>query len=300
VSETAVRIGVVASALSSDPRQAPARSRAAGFTGIQFDAVSPALDVTTLSQTGRREFQHVLRSSDQQLIGLRLDASRIGFVDLDRLLDRATAVMEAAKGLAAPLVCAELGALPEPAREAKPKPRVTQQQAGLIIIPDLSPTPPVEESRPTTGPDPKLVAQVDAALAELGTRADRVGATIAFRSDLSSFAAIDRALSAAACPWFGIDLDLVAVLRDDWSLDEIFSQLGSLIRHVRGRDATVGSDRRTRPVTIGQGSTNWGELLTALDSSGYRGWITIDPLELTDRARSAVAGAEFIRDAAAR
>jgi sugar phosphate isomerase/epimerase len=291
------QVGVVASALSPDAREAARLARGSRFAGLQFDAISPALDVTTLSQTGRREFLHVLRSSDQQLLGLRLDASRIGLADVDRLLDRATKVMEAAKGLAAPLVCVELGALPEPARQTKPGPRVTQQQAGLIIIPDLSP-PPAEDRVGASGPDPKIVAQVDAALTELGSRADRLGATIAFRSDLCSFAALERALLAAACPWFGVDLDPVAVLRDEWPLDDLFSRLGPLIRHVRGRDATVGSDRRTRPATIGKGSTKWGELLAALDAADYRGWITIDPLELTDRVAAAAAGAQFIRDTA--
>jgi sugar phosphate isomerase/epimerase len=140
-----------------------------------------------------------------------------------------------------------------------------------------------------------VVAQVDAALAELGGRADRLGVTIAFRSDLASLAALERALSAAACPWFGIDLDPVALLRDEWTADEAFSRLGTLVRHVRGRDAVLGADRRTRPAVIGQGSTNWGELLADLDSAGYRGWITIDPLELPDRARAAGAGASYLR-----
>ena len=32
-----------------------------------------------------------------------------------------------------------------------------------------------------------------------------------------------------------------------------------------------------------------------LDAAGYRGWITIDPLELTDRAGGALAGAKLLR-----
>jgi sugar phosphate isomerase/epimerase len=130
----------------------------------------------------------------------------------------------------------------------------------------------------------------------LGARADRFGVTVAFRSDLASFAALERALTAAACPWFGVDLDPVAILRDGWSMDEIFARLGGLIRHVRGRDAVIGADRRTRAASVGQGSTNWPELLTALDSAGYRGWTTVDPLELADRTGSAIAGAKHLRD----
>jgi sugar phosphate isomerase/epimerase len=118
--------------------------------------------------------------------------------------------------------------------------------------------------------------------------------TLALRSDLATFAAIERALAAAACPMFGVDLDPAAILRDAWDLDELFSRLGTVVRHVRARDA-VASHGRTRPAVIGQGSTNWGELFAALDAAGYRGWMTIDSLELSDRAAAAEAGLAHLR-----
>jgi sugar phosphate isomerase/epimerase len=297
-----VEVGVVAAALAGgDVRQAAPASRRAGFRGLQFDAHSRGLDLTQLSQSGRREFRHVLSSSDQQLIGLRVDAGAKGFgpgADIDQLLSRFAMVMEAAKGLGTPLVCAETGPLPEPATAPKPRPAITPEQAGLIIIPDAAaPAKPQAAFEPPSRPaaDPAIVAQVDAAMVELGSRADRLGVTVALRSDLASFASLDRALAAAACPWFGIDLDPVSILRDLWSIDEVFSRLGSLIRHVRGRDAVLGADRRTRPALIGQGSTNWGELMASLDAAGYRGWLTIDSLELPDRAGAAIAAAELLR-----
>jgi sugar phosphate isomerase/epimerase len=302
MAEEKFQLALVAAALSADPREAARASRSAGFRGLQFDAFAPALDLTELSQTGRREFRRVLSSADQQLIALRVDVGPKGFgpgADVDRLLSRFEKVMEAAKGLSAPLVCVEAGPLPEPAATEKPKPKITQQQAGLLILPEPATTPQPAESRPVPGPtaapDPALISHVDTALSALGVRADRLGVTLAFRSDLASFAALDRALAAAACPWFGVDLDPVAILRDGWSSDEIFSRLGHLIRHVRARDAVVGSDRRTRPAVIGQGSVSWEELLSNLDAAGYRGWLTIDPLELPDRPAAAVAGAKHLR-----
>jgi sugar phosphate isomerase/epimerase len=294
--------GVIAATFSTDAREAAHAARAAGFSALQFDAVTPALDLTELSQTGRREFRHVLSSNDQQLISLRVDVGPKGFgpgADIDRLLGRFEKVMDAAKGLGAPLVCVEAGPLPEPAVAPKPKPRVDPAQAGLIIIPPMSaPDPEPQESRPVPGPDPALLGHIDTALFELGVRADRIGVTLALRSELSSFAALDRAIAAARCPWFGVDLDPVAMLRDAWSADEIFSRFGDLIRHVRARDATAGSDRRTRPAIIGQGSTHWGELLANLDSAGYRGWLTIDALELSDRIAAAITGAKVLRTSA--
>src|SRR5688572_6476171 len=296
------QLGVVASTFSTDAREAARAARTAGFNGLQFDAFSPSLDLTALSQTGRREFRHVLSGNDQQLIGLRVDVGPKGFgpgADIDRLLRQFEKVMDAAKGLDAPLVSIEAGPLPEPAAAPKPKPRVDPAQAGLIIIPTLDspPTPDPQESRPVPGPDPAFVSSVDTALTELCSRADRIGVTLALRSELSSFAALDRAIAAARCPWFGVDLDPVSILRDAWSSDEIFSRFGALIRHVRARDATAGADRRTRPAVIGQGSTNWGELLSSLDDAGYRGWLTIDPLELPDRVAAATAGASRLNAA---
>ena len=299
------QIGVVAAALTADPREAAGAARVAGFRGMQFDAFAPTLNLTELSQTGRREFRQILSSNDQQLVGLRVDLGPKGLgrgADIDRLLSQFTRVMEAAKGLAAPLICVETGPLPDPPAEVKPKPRVTPQQAGLIIIPDPTSPPPAESSgepaRPRAGPDATLVSHVDTALVELGARADRVGVTLAFRSDLSSFAALERALAAARCPWFGIDLDPVAILRDAWTMDEIFSRLGGFIRHLRGRDAVVGADRRTQPAVIGRGSTDWPALLAALDAAGFHGWVTIDPLELADRAGAGVAGMKSIEETA--
>src|SRR5438105_2628800 len=294
------KLAVVAAALSNDPRVAPARSRELGFDGLLFDAYSSALNVPDLSGRGRKEFRQMLSARDQQLVGLRWDTGPKGLApgaDVDQAIARLDRVMEAAAGLASPLVCVDLGALPEPPRQPKPKPQVTQKQAGLILLPgagDIGKPDAAPSEAPTPPPDPAFVSQVDGALAELGRRADRYSVVLAFRSELSSLAALDRALRQSGCPWFGVDLDPVSVLRDEWDLDQTFSQLGHLIRHARARDATRGADRRTRPAAVGKGDTDWGHLLSNLDAAGYVGWITIDPLELPDRLAAAAAARKYL------
>src|SRR5437764_13218959 len=132
-----VKLAVVASAVSNDPRAAPTRARELGFAGLLFDAFSGALDIPDLSASGRREFRHVLSAQDRQLVGLRWDAGPRGFgpgADVDQALARLDRAMDAAAGLASPLVCVEVGPLPEPPRQPKPKPQVTPQQAGLILL----------------------------------------------------------------------------------------------------------------------------------------------------------------------
>ena len=92
-----------------------------------------------------------------------------------------------------------------------------------------------------------------------------------------------------------IELDPVAILRDEWPVDELFSRLGPQVRHVRGRDANRGAGGRTSPAVLGAGSVQWDELLSNLDAAGYHGWITIDPMELPDRASAGAAGLKLLR-----
>jgi len=306
-----LRLGIVAAALSDDPRAVPRLARVAGFDGVLYDAYSTTLSLPDLSITGRREFRRLLSAEGRDLVGLRADAGPKGFApgaDVDRVLSRLERAMEAAAGLQAgsgqaPLVCCDVGPLPQPPAQPAPNRAVTPQMAGLLILPTAdeiasAATADADRTPAPAAPSPADVAmasQVDAALFELGRRADRYGVTVALRSDLASFAALERALARAACPWFGVDLDPVAILRDEWPLDEILSRLGPLVRHVRARDATRGGGGRTMPAVIGQGSTNWPQLLAALDASGYSGWVTIDPLEHPDRRAAAAQGLAHLR-----
>src|SRR5437899_2235556 len=172
------KYAVVAASLTTDPREAPTLARQLGFEGLLFDAFSTELDVPALSGTGRREFRHVLSSQDRQLVGLRVDLGIKGFgpgADVDRLLSQFDRVLQSAVALASPLVCVELGPLPEPPHRAKPKPKVTAEQAGLILIPTLSAAPEPEEPQaesPLSPSDLAFTAQVDTAMAELGRIAD--------------------------------------------------------------------------------------------------------------------------------
>jgi sugar phosphate isomerase/epimerase len=296
--ERSARIAVIASALSSDARAAATTARSMGFGGMLFDAYSLNLSIPELSQTGRREFRHVLASQDLQIVALRADLGAKGFgpgADVDRLIQKLDRAMETAAGLASPLACIDLGPLPEPIIATKPKPAITPEQAGLIILPTAPVVAEEPSPRAASPADAALESSVNAALTELGVRADRYRVTVALSSSLASFAAVERAIAACRCPWFGVDLDPVAMVRDDWDADEIFSRLGALIRHVRGRDAVRGADRRTKPSIIGQGSVDWPALVHRLDASGYKSWLTVDPIELADRLTGARVGIEYLR-----
>jgi hypothetical protein len=299
MSEKFPMYAVNASALSTDPREAVTQARILGFAGLLFDAFTANLNITDLSATGRRDFRHVLSAQDRQLVGFRVDVGVKGLgpgADVDRLLSQFDKLLEASAAMAAPLVCVDLGPLPPAPLVIKPKPKVTPEQAGLILLPTfVAPEPETPPPAPPTPAEIAFTSQVDAALVELGALADRYRVTLALHSDLSSFASLERALSAARCPWFGVNLDPVSLLRDEWPMDEVFSRLGPMVRHVRGREAVVGADKRTKPASIGRGDTKWDHLLDNLKHADYRGWITLDPTELADRRAAAVSGLKYLR-----
>jgi len=299
--DTTATFAILASALSDDPREAPRLARQYGFRGVQFDAYGTRLSLPELSQSGRREFRHMVAAQSQLVAGLRAGVGIKGLApgaDIDQVLDRLDKAMETAAGMGAPLLCVDTGPLPEPPPDETTKPRVTQEQAGLLLLPTFAAAPAPETTTLSAVPakvDPVFVAQVDAALADLGQRADRYGVMVALRTELSSLAALDRAIRRANCPWFGVDLDPVAILRDAWDLDTAFSRLGPLVRHVRVRDALRGTERRTQPTTVGRGNTDWNELASNLDGAGYHGWLTVDPTELADRPAAATAALAVLK-----
>lgn len=289
------RLAAVASALSPDPRTAPRLARQLGLRGMLFDSISSQLNIPDLSATGRREFRQTLSSQDQQLIGLQLDLGSKGLspgADVDRQIARLDRAMEAAAGLGSPLLCIELGPLPAPPPSSKPRAAIPAAQAGVIIIPQLTAPQPLAPASPP--PDPAFVSQVNSALTEIGALADRYSVTLAFSTAMASFASLNETLIAARCPWFGVDLDPLAILRDDWDRNSIFSSIGPLVRHLRARDGAVGAEKRIKPAAIGGGDVGWETFLSLLDEAGYHGFITLDPLDIADRPGAIRSGAEHL------
>src|SRR5258708_28829720 len=102
------KLSVVAAALGDDIRSVVRLARIAGFAGVQLDVYIGSLDLTTLSQSGQRELTAVIRSSDQELSGIRADLGAKGLsrgADIDSTLDHVEKILEAAAGLRCPLIC---------------------------------------------------------------------------------------------------------------------------------------------------------------------------------------------------
>lgn len=292
---TVMQISVLAHTFSNDIRDAVASARRAAFQGVVLDpSVFPS--ITEPSQTARREIIALFSRYEQPLVAIDLRLSNAGFspkADLERELDRLDRAMEIARGLHCALVLADLGPLPPAPDEPAPRQKIDPALLGKLILPETV------APKPTAAPVPRdeaFESYLQVALRELGTRCDRASCRIAFRSSLGSFASLNHAIKAADCPWFGVDLDPLLLLADEWPGDEVFSRLGRQITHVRGRDGLKGTGNRVTSTTIGKGVVEWRELMGQLRDADYQGAISVDPIDLPNRSASAVAGLAFLQD----
>lgn len=289
-----LKVAVRAASLGDDLRVLAPVAQRWGFYGLQLELRLGNLDLVELSATGQREVKSTIARYELELASVRVALAHAGLGqgDAGKVLWMMERAMEAAAGVGARMICLDVGRLPAVKLESRSRP-VTPQQAGVILIPE--PKDIVEAVEETV--DASELARwgaVDAGLREIGAMAERYSMVIALSSELSSFASLQRAIIQAACPWFGVDLDPVSVLRDRWDLEQVLDVVGGLVRHVRGRDAITGSDKRTQPAAMGKGSTDWKEVLALLSQGGYGGWITVDTMDLQDRAGEAVRARKML------
>lgn len=290
-----MRLSVLAHAISLDLVQSLTASRLGGFAGVVLDPTAFPAIVDT-SQTGRREIMHLLGREGLTLAGVEVRLSNAGFspkADLDRELDRVSRAIDIARGLHGTLVLCDFGHLPAaPDEVAVPRAPIAPAALGRLILPD----PPKAAPQPPSMPrDLAFEASLEAGLRELADRADRSGCLIAFRSSLGSFASLHRALKTIDCGYFGIDLDTYAILADAWSPDAIVSAFGGTILNLRARDGLRGAGGRVVPAEVGQGATDWPTLLSLCGEADFNGFVSLDTIELPDRAKSAVRSAEALR-----
>jgi sugar phosphate isomerase/epimerase len=241
--------------------------------------------------------RHVFSAQNQRPLTLRAETGPDGLgpkADVDRVLVRADGVLRAAAALGIGTVCLDLGRLPPAPKKVKPKPSVTPAMAGFLILPE----PVAAEPEPEPAAvkiDPAVVGHWQRAMAALGEIADRYGVMLALAGSLSPLASLAAVLRDVPCPWFGVDFDTSALLRDEWTPDELFDSVGPLIRHVRARDAVAGEGGRSKPALLGRGDVQWRTTLELLDAAGYHAAMTIDPTDLPDPAAAAVAGLKQLK-----
>jgi sugar phosphate isomerase/epimerase len=231
-----------------------------GVAGVQVDAFGP-LSPKNLSQSGRREFRHLLRAHNLELTALNCPLRH----GLDTAEGQEARIEHIKKVLT---LSFELG------------PRTTIVQAGPIP----------EDLNSERG---LLLVE---ALRALGSHGDRVGAALALETGLESGDVLRQFLSRFDTGGLGVNFDSANLVMSGFDPYESARALHGWIRHAQARDARRGGPGRApQEVPLGHGDIDWLQLLGVLEEVEYRGWLTVERESGDNRRGDVAAGVAFLR-----
>jgi sugar phosphate isomerase/epimerase len=237
-----VKIGIRLESMGLPLRRALQEAERLGVGGVQVDAVGD-LAPAALSQTGRRELRHLLRTHNLALTALGCPL-RHGLDVPDNLEGRIEHVRTVLS------LSADLG------------PRIVIVQAGRVPGPD------------DTSGRGALLTEALLALAQHG---DRTGTLLALETGLETGEVLGAYLDRFDTGGLGVNLDPANLLLRDFDPYESARALHGKIVHVHARDVRLGgASRLAQEVPLGDGDIDWLRLLGVLEEIAFRGWLTIE------------------------
>jgi sugar phosphate isomerase/epimerase len=214
-----------------------------GARGVVIDATGD-LAPNRLSETGRRELRHLLRSVEIALVALGLPTRRpFDTIDqLDDRLRRADSAFALAYELGTTLVLAAVGGIPP---ESDPSARET----------------------------------FVGAVRELGRRADHRGVRLAVETGPDPGEPLRALLDGLSSPGLAASIDPAALLQRGHDPAAVAQSLGPWVAHAYASDALSAPPSPTlaRRGGLPAGALDWEAYLGALEEVNYRGFLTVWP-----------------------
>ena len=214
-----------------------------GAKGVVLDAIGD-LSPDRLTETGRRELRHLLRSVEMSLIALSLPTKRpFDTIDqLDDRLKRAESAFSMAYELGTKLVLARVGGLP---------------------------------------PESDALARETfiGAIRELGRRADHRGVRLAIETGPDKGETLRTLLDSLASNGLGASLDPAWLMQNGHDAIAAAGALGPWVAHAYATESPKASlvTSLSRRSGFPPGGIDWEEFLGALEESNYRGFLTVWP-----------------------
>ena len=219
-----------------------------------------------LTQTGRREITHLLRSHDLVVSALvcplrnGIDVAE----NLEPRLEQIRDAMALAFELGPRLVVIPVGKFAAPAKPA-------DESAAVLLSPQAN----------------LLRESLDA----LGRHGDRTGVTVALQAGLDDPADVVAYLGSFDRGSLGVAFNPAHLVLNTFNPYEAVRTLHGRISYVHAQDARRVSPSKLATVPLGHGDIDWVQLLANFEEVGYRGHVTV----LADDAAELGAGVAFLR-----
>jgi L-ribulose-5-phosphate 3-epimerase len=255
-----LKLGVCLESLGLRLRRALQDVERMGVTGVQVDAVGD-LAPKNLSQTGRRQFLHVLRAHNLELAALGAPL-RLG-LDVtegqEARIDYVRAVMSLSFELGARRVVVQAGRVPDDV-ESTARRRLTE------------------------------------ALLALGYHGDRTGSVLAVEAGGEPAAVLDQFLASFDTGGLGVALNPAALLINGFDAYESARVLRRWVVYAQAQDARRSLPNRSgQEVALGHGDIDWIQYVSVLEEIEYRSWLTVRRDLGNNRLADVADGIKFLR-----
>ena len=255
-----LKFGIRLESLGLPLRKALQQASSLGVRGVQVDAVGD-LSPNNLSETGRREFRHLLRGYNLELTALGCPLRR----GLDAAEDQQPRIEHVRKVMA---LGYDLG------------PRIVLVQAGQVP----------EDVNSERG------IRLNEALTALAQYGDRIGVILALETGLESGAVLRAFLDRFDTGSLGVNFDPANLLLHGFDVYESVRALSDKIVHAHAKDARAAcASRAAQEVPLGHGDIDWMQLLATLEEVEYHGWLTIERETGDNRIADVTAAVSFLR-----
>jgi sugar phosphate isomerase/epimerase len=254
-----IRLGVRLESLGLPLRPALEEASRMAVAGVQIDAAGE-LAAERVSQTGRREFRHLLRSLNMEVTALGCPLRHT----LDVSENQQPRIEHVCKTLA---LSYDLG-------------------AKRVII-DGPKVPEAGESR---------ASLLREALAAIGAYGDRTGAILALETGLDSGDALASYLSTFDTGSLAVNFDPANLLLNGFDPIQNLTPLRQWLVHVHARDARRASASKTAQETaLGAGDIDWMTFVAVLETMEYRGWLVVERETGENRVADIAGAVKFLR-----
>jgi len=226
-----------------------------------------------LTQTGRREIAHLLRSHDLAVSAIACPLRRGLDVaeNLEPRLEQIREVMALAYDLGPRLVIIPVGKLPSAPAEAP----ALKPETSLLLAPSIG-----------TSPESLLKESLEA----LGKHGDRTGVNVALETGLDEPAGVMSYLDHFDVGSLGVDFNPANLLLNGFNPYDAIRAFGKRLIVAHAQDARRVSPSKLATVPLGHGDIDWMQLLAHFEEIEYRGHLTV---QADDRAEAA-AGVAFL------
>jgi L-ribulose-5-phosphate 3-epimerase len=245
-----IKLGISQKSLGLPFRRSLPEAQKLGVVAVELEAMGE-LWPQDLTQTGRREILHLLRSHDLAVSALVCPLRRGLDVaeDLEPRMEQIRLTMALAFDLGPRMVIIQAGRVPS--------------------------SPPPGEGSDVRAPDDPRAALMRESLDALGRHGDRTGVTIALDTGLDSPESLVTYLSCFDVGSLAVNFNPANLVIAGHSPYDAVRTFHKRIATVHAQDARRISPNRMATVPLGHGDLDWMQLLANFEEIEYRGPLTV-------------------------